>query len=342
MGNLETAVQNMISMCNDNTYGYRLGGWGPYDFDCASSIITALRNAGFDTGAATYTGNMSTELCARGWTRLPVGDMRRGDILLNEVNHTAMYIGDNQVAEFSQDLDGVSGDSSGREASVHGYYDFPWDCILRYNNSITSIPKAVGHIENGLWTGIFYTPEGDRVEVMRGFISHIEFGAIEVLPDVISSNAYLSKEQMRQNAAYILRYLTSRGWTRNAACAILGNMESESTINPGIWESLIYGNYSGGYGLVQWTPASKYTDWAAANGYEIGDINGQLERIIWEMQNGEQWIATSSYPMSFAEFARSSDSPYNLAMAFMACYERPADPYQPIRGEQAEYWNAAL
>ena len=46
---------------------------GPKDYDCASSIITALRNAGFDTGSATYTGNMAAELCARGWTRLPVG-----------------------------------------------------------------------------------------------------------------------------------------------------------------------------------------------------------------------------------------------------------------------------
>lgn len=50
MANLEQFIQNMVNMCNDNSYGYRLGGWGPKDYDCASSIITALRNAGFDTG----------------------------------------------------------------------------------------------------------------------------------------------------------------------------------------------------------------------------------------------------------------------------------------------------
>lgn len=49
MANLEQFIQNMVNMCNDNSYGYRLGGWGPKDYDCASSIITALRNAGFDT-----------------------------------------------------------------------------------------------------------------------------------------------------------------------------------------------------------------------------------------------------------------------------------------------------
>lgn len=45
MANLEQFIQNMVNMCNDNSYGYRLGGWGPKDYDCASSIITALRNA---------------------------------------------------------------------------------------------------------------------------------------------------------------------------------------------------------------------------------------------------------------------------------------------------------
>ncbi|WP_050639597.1 MULTISPECIES: peptidoglycan amidohydrolase family protein [Clostridia] len=137
MADLGQAIRNMVNMCNDNTYGYQLGGWGPYDYDCASSIITALRNAGFDTGAAQYTGNMSAELCARGWERLPADVAKEpGDILLNEVNHTAMYVGDNQIAEFSSDYDGLSGDSSGNEASVHGYYDNPWDCVLRWPEGI--------------------------------------------------------------------------------------------------------------------------------------------------------------------------------------------------------------
>lgn len=177
MANLEQFVQNMISMCNDNSYGYRLGGWGPKDYDCASSIITALRNAGFDTGAATYTGNMATELCAREWTRLPVGTtLVRGDILLNEVNHVALYVGNNQLAEFSSDYDGVSGDSSGREASVHGYYNFPWDCILRYSGNSerrTTIMQCFFHVDNegimNYFDGISIHPLGhpEEMEVIQ-------------------------------------------------------------------------------------------------------------------------------------------------------------------------------
>ena len=52
---------------------------------------------------------------------------------------------------------------------------------------------------------------------------------------VISSNAYLTVAQMTGNAQYILNYLMARGWTKEAVCAMLGNMQSESTINPGIW-----------------------------------------------------------------------------------------------------------
>lgn len=137
MADLGQAIQNMIDLCNDDSHGYSMTNrWGP-DYDCSSSIITALRNADFDVGNASYTGNMSSELCARGWERLSAGVSKEpGDILLNDVNHVALYIGDGQLAEFSQDLDGVTGDSSGREAYVHGYYDYPWDCVLRWPEGV--------------------------------------------------------------------------------------------------------------------------------------------------------------------------------------------------------------
>ena len=62
---------------------------------------------------------------------------------------------------------------------------------------------------------------------------------------LIISNAYLSQSQMTDNAQYIADYLINKGWTRNAIAGILGNMQRESTLNPGLWESLIYGNMSG-------------------------------------------------------------------------------------------------
>lgn len=159
---------------------------------------------------------------------------------------------------------------------------------------------------------------------------------------VYCKNAYLTKEEMTVNAQYILDYLTNRGWTENAVCGMLGNMETESTINPGIWQSLDQGNTSLGFGLVQWTPATKYIDWAQSNGYPNHDdwyaMVPELERIIWEVENGVQFYPTDEYPMTFADFIKSSESPVYLADVFITNYERPADSDQPIRGEQAQYW----
>jgi hypothetical protein len=155
---------------------------------------------------------------------------------------------------------------------------------------------------------------------------------------VYSANRFLTKEEMTVNAQYIMSYLTSRGWTRNAVAGMLGNMETESTINPGIWQSLQEGNMSGGYGLVQWTPASKYTNWADSRGLPWGGMGSQLQRIEYEVANNIQWISTSSYPLTFSQFKKSTESPEYLASAFITNYERPADPVQPIRSTQARYW----
>ena len=88
-------------------------------------------------------------------------------------------------------------------------------------------------------------------------------------------------------------------------------------------------------GLVQWTPYTKYTNWASG---DPSTMDNNLARILYEVQNNLQWIATQSYNYSFSDFTHSQDTAYNLAMAFLTNYERPADPNQPIRGTQAEAW----
>lgn len=144
------------------------------------------------------------------------------------------------------------------------------------------------------------------------------------------SNAYLTQAQMDGNAQYIANWLSAKGWTRNSIAAILGNMQRESNINPGLWESLLYGNTSGGYGLTQWTPASKYLSWAQERGYPYGSdysnaeayINGQLQRIVWEVENNQQWIATSAFNFSFSAFTKSTQTAAYLTEAFLKNYER--------------------
>lgn len=42
----------------------------------------------------------------------------------------------------------------------------------------------------------------------------------------------LTNDQMSYNTFYIYDFLTNKGWTLNAICGMLGNMQTESSINP--------------------------------------------------------------------------------------------------------------
>lgn len=158
----------------------------------------------------------------------------------------------------------------------------------------------------------------------------------------LSESKALTETQMDLNATYIATYLMSMGWTQNAVAAILGNMQAESTLNPGRWQGGNVGNNSGGYGLVQWTPASKYFDWCEDCGYnDPSSMDVNIERILYELKNNIQWIATSSYNLSFKEFSTSTKDVAYLAKAFLLNYERPADQstsVQEYRAGLAESW----
>lgn len=156
----------------------------------------------------------------------------------------------------------------------------------------------------------------------------------------------LTEAEMQANVTYIYKYLAPHGWTKNAVAAMCGNMQAESTINPGRWQSDSVGNYSLGYGLVQWTPVTKYTDWCSEAGYsDPSEMNANLARIVFELQNNLQWYATDSYNISFAEFSTSSEDSGTLAKAFLLNYERPADQsssVQEYRASLADNWYSYL
>ena len=139
----------------------------------------------------------------------------------------------------------------------------------------------------------------------------------------------------QQTAEQIWKYLTSKGWTKEAVAATLGNMQSESGIIADRWESDIIGNMSGGYGLVQWTPATKYIDWANSNGLVYQDVISQCKRLEWEVANEQQFYHPN---MTFKQFTQSTQSPEVLADIFIRYYERPLNPNQPTRQTQARYW----
>lgn len=157
-------------------------------------------------------------------------------------------------------------------------------------------------------------------------------------------NGYLTRDEMNDNAKYVCAYLYQKyGWTINAIAGILGNMVQESNINCGLWQSLKRNNMKGGYGLTQWTPATKYINWANEKGYSIKEMDGQLKRIQYEVDNKIQWIALSSYDkMSFKEFTKSTKSVAYLCEMFEACYERAGKPNMSKRIEEAEYYYEKL
>lgn len=159
----------------------------------------------------------------------------------------------------------------------------------------------------------------------------------------IKGNYYLNESEMQNNALIVSSYLSSCGWSLNAIAGVLGNMQTESTINPGLWQGLTEGSGGGGgYGLVQWTPWTNFTDWADSYGYAWDDGNAQLQWINSITVSAGQWIETDSYPISFDVFKVSTETPSYLASAFLKNFERAGIEKEEQRQSQAEKWYAFI
>ena len=148
-----------------------------------------------------------------------------------------------------------------------------------------------------------------------------------------------------KNAWIVWQYLKSKGYTEQAAAGILGNMDQESGVMPDTEQI-------GGpaYGLVQWDgsayPLVPPATWngreyvqnlmraAGISGdYKIAKTQSQL--LEWCMFNG-QYIPTSSYPYSVAQFKGLTDIA-TATTAFEANFERPAATH-PERVQLAIKW----
>lgn len=142
----EKAISFMEAIAADDTHGYsQYSRWQSQgtDFDCSSLVITAWREAGVQL-SCTYTGNMYNNMLNNnfmdmtGSVNLYNGSgLKRGDVLLNHHSHVAMYCGNGLEVEASQDSHGgigdEPGDQNGQEILIRGYRNYPWDCVLRYN-----------------------------------------------------------------------------------------------------------------------------------------------------------------------------------------------------------------
>ena len=147
---IEKAVQWAVNTANDNSHGYsQASRWGP-DYDCSSFVITAYEQAGVPVreAGASYTGNMRSAFIACGFadvtTQIGLSSgygVQAGDVLLNYSAHTCISIGDGKVANCrTNEGNAQSGDQSGNEIRIQTYWNFPWNCVLRYKGQEQSVP----------------------------------------------------------------------------------------------------------------------------------------------------------------------------------------------------------
>lgn len=158
MPDLSRFVARMLYWCDEASLGYdQSNRWDIRDggeCDCSSLVIFALREAGFATGAASYTGDMAKALTANGWQRIAAaGSPRVGDILLNEGRHVAVCTGPDQMSYASIDergkiSGGAGGDQTGRETkTVKGTsYSKGWDCYLRWGGGNAAVGEEAEEV----------------------------------------------------------------------------------------------------------------------------------------------------------------------------------------------------
>ena len=156
MTKTEKAIRQMETWAKDDSHGYDQDyRWGEKgDYDCSSAVIQAWQNAGVPvkSGGATYTGDMKNVFLKNGFKDITVSvnrgtgtGLKRGDVLLNEAHHVAMYCGAGKEVEASINEKGTAhggqpGDQTGKEFLIRSYRNYPWHCILRYagDQTVTS------------------------------------------------------------------------------------------------------------------------------------------------------------------------------------------------------------
>lgn len=154
MTKTEKAIRQMEKWAKDNSHGYDQDyRWGQKgDYDCSSAVIQAWQNAGVPvkSSGATYTGDMKNVFLRNGFKDITADvnvktgtGLKRGDVLLNEAHHVAMYCGDGKEVEASINEKGTAhggqpGDQTGREFLIRAYRNYPWNCVLRYMEQNTA------------------------------------------------------------------------------------------------------------------------------------------------------------------------------------------------------------
>lgn len=309
MGNLQIAFDSVVAACNDPRIGYSQGSRTTIKLgqnyntycDCSSLLSWALTRAGY--------------FSVNPWFATSNERSKLADIGWTQVSLSGQWQpGDILWRSGHTEMVYTGGTGGGVTMGAHSArYNFTRQVSINTTKSNASI-----------WSELWRDTSSPAV----GTYSWIQV-----------ETAQLPTGDMDNNAICVYSYLSREGWSNAAIAGVLGNMAAESSINPARWQGDTIG--SGGYGLVQWTPASNYINWAAANNIDRTDAdengNGQLEYLISTWSS--HWIPTSEFTYTYAQFIALTDYA-EATKAFLYEYERPGVPRLQERLDAAErYYN---
>lgn len=192
MSIIQDAVAWARRMAADDSHGYdQTNRWGA-DYDCSSFVISAYKAAGVPL-ECTYTGDMRGDMLRRGFAdvtaacNLSTGaGVQEGDVLLNYARHTALSLDAGRIVQASANerggaTGGTPGDQTGREIYERAYYNYPWDCVLRYVGDASAADEEdSGEILPSYWYSI-------TLPLLKPGMTH---GAVETVQTLLKAYGY--------------------------------------------------------------------------------------------------------------------------------------------------------
>lgn len=161
------------------------------------------------------------------------------------------------------------------------------------------------------------------------------------------TSPYTTQEFKENNAREFYNYFNGVYYSLNAIAGMLGNIQTESGINP-------TSEGTGGGGLCGWTPISRIADWASNAGmdWHDGDTQCLFIDLCDDGHGGSHWFGNnlapeisglpSTPPITWFDFSTSQETPETLAQYFMYYYEHPArtsiENTMNARMSQARQW----
>lgn len=125
-------------------------------------------------------------------------------------------------------------------------------------------------------------------------------------------------------------------WTEESVAGVLGNLQAESFINPGQWE--IGKNYSrsDGFGLGQWTPSTKISNYIGSTDRDtmsdgakqlmfLASNPGQYSNYYLNEDGSSTYYGETGLPYitNMEDYSHSTASVSNLTKLWAICWERP-------------------